>query len=245
MIVREDDPAILVQWYFADPEANTLDFDSPFRSANWVNRYAEAGELGEQPGSRPWRDGKKPKNGYKGDQNSLDCIKSHEDWFTDGLPEGEENGPFNEDGVPLCCVNGPTPPPIDLCGCSTARSIDITLHCPANPCLDGLPLRVLWDESLLQWNNLGTEPQPCGTCYLELRWICLNAFPTQWLLLGQFREVPGGPANSCAGFSASVDFTQCLPISGASVSVWIPDFGPCPCSNGIVPDTVTFDAAPA
>jgi len=107
MIHRVGDPAVLVDWYRADPGAKMLEIDSPFRSANWQNRYAVAGDLGEQPGPRPWKNGKKPTNGFTGDANSLACAKYHSDWWQNGLGAGEQVGPFNAEGVPLCCVNGP------------------------------------------------------------------------------------------------------------------------------------------
>ena len=107
MVCRIGDPAVLVDWYFCDPGAKPMDVWSSFRSRNWDGRDATAGQLGEQPGVRPWKNGKKPKNGYTGDANSQNCIRYHADWWKDGLGAGEETGPFNANGVPLCCVNGP------------------------------------------------------------------------------------------------------------------------------------------
>lgn len=107
MVFRTGDPAILVQWYFADKTAKTMDIESSFRSKNWENRDAVVGQVGEQPGSRPWRDGKKPKGGYNGDTNSLDCARYHSAWWRDGLGPGDDPGPFNMSGVPTCCVDGP------------------------------------------------------------------------------------------------------------------------------------------
>jgi len=107
MIVRTGDPAVLVDWYFCDKDAKPLDVDSAFRSKNWDNRYAVANDLGEQPGPRPWKNGKKPKNGFTGDTKSQRCARYHADWWATGLGPAESVGPFNADGVPLCCVNGP------------------------------------------------------------------------------------------------------------------------------------------
>jgi len=245
MVCRTGDPAILVDWYKADAGAKCLTFPSPFRSKNWEERFSEVGDLGEQPGPRTWKNGKKPKNGFDGGTNSLACAASHQDWWQDGLGASEETGPFNADGVPLCCVNGPTPPPIDLCGCTTAQELVVTLHAPANACLDGQSFPITWDETLGEWNNFGQEPQPCGDCFMELKFICVDAFPTQWLLLLQFKPTPGGDSEMCAGGSAGIDFTQCIPMFAQPFQVWIPDFGLCSCTNGIVADTVTFDLAEA
>ena len=242
VVCREGDPAYLVDWYWADEDAKVLELWTPFRSRNWEERFSEEGQLGEQPGLRIWRSGKKPANGFTGNANAFSCAEYHSDWWEDGLGDGEEVGPFDDSGVPLCCITGPPTPPIDLCGCTTAQKIKLTLHSPLNACLDGQEFEVTWDEDLGQWTNIGDEPQPCGGCFMELKFICINAFPTQWLLLLQFRATSGGPAEGCAGGSASVDFTNCLPFSTMPFQVWIPDWAPCSCVNGIVADTVTFDA---
>lgn len=107
MVCREGDPAFLADWYFTDSTAKAMDQLSSFRSKNWENRDAVEGALGEQPGPRPWRNGKKPDNGYVGNQDSLDCARYHSDWWADGLGAGDSVGPFNLSGVPLCCVDGP------------------------------------------------------------------------------------------------------------------------------------------
>lgn len=242
MIFRVGDAPIKVRWYFVDCEHENFPGWHSFGSANWVSRVCQSGAIGEQPGPRQWVNGQPPPNAGDGGVFAVACAEEQPlDWWESGIPTGEETGPYDENGLPVCCVDGPEPDPVDLCGCTTARSLVLTLHSPANPCVDDVPFVLEYDDGLGYWTNEGAEPQPCGSCFLELKWICINAFPTQWLLLIQFREIPGGPSSGCAGGSASVDFTQCLPISGAPVSVWLPDPGACPCTNGIVSDTVTFD----
>lgn len=242
MVFRVGDPAIRVRWYFVNCDHNNMPLWTPFASANWVTRVSEAGALGEQPGLRPWANGSRPANAGDGSDIAVSCVEEHEDWWTYGIGSGEETGPYDDAGLPVCCTEGP---PISLCGCTTAREIIITLHAPNNPCIDGVPLSLSWNEVLGRWDNIGAEPSPCGDCVLEVMFICIDAFPTQWLLLIQWRVSSGDPSAGCAGGSASVDFTQCLPIIGHPVSVWLPDPGVCPCTNGIVADTVTFDAVEA
>jgi len=126
MVFRTGDPAILVDWYFADAAAKPMDIESSFRSKNWENRDAVAGVVGEQPGSRPWKNGKKPKGGYNGDSNSQRCARYHSDWWASGLGPGDDPGPFNTDGVPECCVLGPPASCLDSAfDLLTAEIIDI------------------------------------------------------------------------------------------------------------------------
>ena len=77
-----------------------------FVSSNWVDRECVAGELGEQPGGKPWRDGSDPK-GYP-IQTGDGCLI--DDYFVDGLPAGETTGPWDAQGKLDCCTN-PLPPP--------------------------------------------------------------------------------------------------------------------------------------
>lgn len=126
MVMRVGDPAILAEWYFTDKGALPLDVDSSFRSKNWENRDAVAGVVGEQPGPRPWKNGKKPKGGFDGQTNSQRCARYHSDWWANGLGPGDDPGPFNVSGVPTCCVDGPPASCLDsVFDLLTAEIIDI------------------------------------------------------------------------------------------------------------------------
>lgn len=140
MIVRTGDTAILVDWYFADPDAKCLDIWTPFRSHNMEPDARQVGNLGEQPGPRPWRNGRKPSNGWTGDDNSKACALMHSDWWLDGLGAGDDSGPFNADLVPECCLN----PPTVECNCGACNPpavftghVESAFFCPS---LDGTAL---------------------------------------------------------------------------------------------------------
>jgi len=111
MVFREGDSAQPVRWYFCDTGAKAFPGFHAFGSKNWVSRQAVAGDLGEQPGPRPWVNGAKPANGGVGNINAVLCALLHPDWWQEGIPEGEESGPYEPDGKPTCCVAGPPPPP--------------------------------------------------------------------------------------------------------------------------------------
>jgi len=115
MVFRPGDPPRPVLWYWADAGAKCFPVPSRFASANWKNRDVQAGDLGEQPGARPWRSGAKPPNGGTGDLLSVACVRSRETWFLSGLPGDQDGGPFEPSGLPTCCVAGPP------CNCLDAR----------------------------------------------------------------------------------------------------------------------------
>jgi len=120
MVFREGDSPIPVRWYFASPDAYAFPGWHHFPSANWVNRRTTAGDLGEQPGPRAWRNGSIPTNGGTGNLFALQCTGGVDpSWFESGIPAGEESGPYNASGLPECCVTGPPPPP-DPCTSSFA-----------------------------------------------------------------------------------------------------------------------------
>lgn len=140
MIVRAGDPAILVDWYWADDDAKTLEGWTPFRSHIWEPDARVDGDLGEQPGPRPWRNGNKPSNGYIGDELSQACAESHADWWLDGLGPSDDSGPFDANLVPLCCkdqcICGDCMPPAVFTG-----HIESAFLCPS---LDGTDL--VWNR---------------------------------------------------------------------------------------------------
>jgi len=121
MVFRTGDAPVEVQWYWADNDAKCFPGFSRFASANWINRDVNTGDLGEQPGFRTWVDGKKPPRGYIGDQASGDCAKARASWWTDGIPVSESVGPFNPQGVPLCCINPP------CCGCNLPATLQASI----------------------------------------------------------------------------------------------------------------------
>jgi len=104
MRFRDGDDPIAVRWYRADEGANAFPAFHAFQSQNWDDRQPTATGLGEQPGPRPWRSGVKPGNGYIGDDLSAGCAAAIPDWWENGIPEGEDFGPYDEDGVPICCT---------------------------------------------------------------------------------------------------------------------------------------------
>jgi len=149
MVFRAGDPAILVDWFFADKDAKPMDVESSFRSKNWENRNGVAGAIGEQPGTRPWRNGKKPRGGYTGDTNSQRCARYHADWWASGLGAGDDPGPFNTDGVPECCINGPPASCLDSAYDVLAAEIIDIAGCS---CL-GVPSALeRTDPGLCQWS---------------------------------------------------------------------------------------------
>jgi len=133
MVFRVGDDPIPVQWYFTDPGAKCFPGVSQFASANWYSRQAVAGALGEQPGPRPWVNGAKPVNGYIGDDLSRACAIAHADWWANGLGPGEEVGPFDANGVPLCCK---TPPP--CCECELPATMELEVFAASCACIHGM-----------------------------------------------------------------------------------------------------------
>jgi hypothetical protein len=100
MVFRTGDDAVPVRWYRAEEGALWAPDGNVFTSHNWSSRDSEAGDLGEQPGTRPWRPGANEK-GYRGDVE--DCIDPT--WFVGGIPAGETTGPWDDTTGKLeCCT---------------------------------------------------------------------------------------------------------------------------------------------
>lgn len=100
---------------------------TPFGSRNWENRACDVGDLGEVPGTRQWLDGLTPANadGLGGDELAVQCALSHADWWRNGLGPGDETGPYDPQGRPVCCLR----PAESDCGSDPCPCSDLT-----NPC---------------------------------------------------------------------------------------------------------------
>jgi len=98
MIFRTGDPPIMVRWRRADPGALAFPGPHVFESKNWQERFCVAGDLGEQPGARPWSNGK-----AAGDtQGTIEGCQPIR-WFQTGLQPGETGATFGPDCKVACC----------------------------------------------------------------------------------------------------------------------------------------------
>jgi len=216
IVCRTGDPAILADWYFTDPGALALDVDSAFRSKNWESRDAVAGVVGEQPGARPWKNGKKPNNGYSGNTNSQRCARYHSDWWADGLGPGDETGPFNVSGIPLCCVNGPPPSCVDgEFDVLSAEIIDVA------GCGNlGQPSALEREsDGVCKWN--ATYDSDIGTAIVSVDYLGSNNWGLQTTCVD-------GIVSATASF-----------VSGGTVEFACDDFSSC-CTGGSPPRSFTF-----
>jgi hypothetical protein len=155
MIFRVGDDPVPIQWYRCDPGAKPFKHWTVYASSNWISRDTIAGELGEQPGPKPWDSGVKPANGGSGNADAVICGNVHPDWYLTGIPVGESTGPFEPSGLPTCCV---TPP--KCCGCRMPATISLSLFAFGCVCIPGSPVtanRVGGPESCL-WE---TDPIDC------------------------------------------------------------------------------------
>jgi len=103
MVFRTGDSPVPVLWYWCYEGALCHPSFNFGHSHNWQSRVSEEGAIGEQPGPRFWSAGSKPANGGKGDQVALDCVNALASAWENGLAPGQETGPYDEDGVPICC----------------------------------------------------------------------------------------------------------------------------------------------
>jgi hypothetical protein len=103
MVFRDGDDPVKVQWYFTD-DAKAFPAWHAFGSANWMSKEVVSGDLGEQPGPRAWVNGNPPINAGVGDQKAIACAETREEWFRTGLPIDEDGGPWDANGLPLCCT---------------------------------------------------------------------------------------------------------------------------------------------
>ena len=161
MVFRVGDPPIKVRWYFVDCNHNNHPLWTPFASANWVSRVCEAGALGEQPGSRPWANGSRPVNAGDGDEVAVACVEEHEEWWTDGIGSGEETGPYDDAGLPICCTE--VPPPVSPCDDCSGLPDDlvITFASVDCPCIDGASWPLTWEPVGGVWVINGIQVCDC------------------------------------------------------------------------------------
>lgn len=107
MRFRTGDPPQLVQWYFVKHDTPCFPDPHVFGSANWQSRMYGNDDLGEVGDARPWVNGAMPGRGMVAGDHSVACFHSFADAWLSGLAPDQHVGPFNSDGVPLCCLDGP------------------------------------------------------------------------------------------------------------------------------------------
>jgi len=100
MIFRDGDEPVMVRWYFCDEDAECFPYEHVFGSQNWEREKTDR-TIGEQAGPRTWVDGERPENGDDG-QDAQHCFDPAE-WWTDGIPDGEETGPYWDNFTSKCC----------------------------------------------------------------------------------------------------------------------------------------------
>lgn len=99
MVFRTGDNPVSIRWRRAVPKARVFPDYHSFSSANWDERECKAGELGEQPGPRPWSNGKQQDN-PSGQVIGCQPLR----WFKDGLTTGENGALFDSSCVVPCCL---------------------------------------------------------------------------------------------------------------------------------------------
>jgi len=168
MVFREGDDPVPVLWYFCDPGAKPHPVMTPFRSHNWQSRVDIEGALGEQPGFRGWTNGSKPANGGSGNQDALDCVNAILPAWEDGLAAGQETGPFDSQGFPICC-KGP------CCECAIPDTITARIFQPLCPCLDDIEITLTRMRPDCRWR--GQLPGSCGGKPVDLEWEVITTEP--------------------------------------------------------------------
>lgn len=162
MVFRVGDPPIKVRWYFVDCDHENFPGWHAFGSANWVTRVCQLGAIGEQPGLRKWANGQPPPNAGDGGAFAVECAKENPSWWIEGIPPGEETGPYEDNGLPVCCVDGP--PDVDCPDCGSVPDSDMSLSfiAPGCPCLDGSVWSLPWLAFPGNWAANGLDL--CGDC---------------------------------------------------------------------------------
>jgi hypothetical protein len=95
-----DGPSVPVQWYFTRPGAALFSGQNCFFSRNWEDKANDPFDhLGEQPVSRPWRNGQSSPL-YIG---SRFCDATT--WYSVGQPVPNLARDTTVQGVPVCCSN--------------------------------------------------------------------------------------------------------------------------------------------
>jgi len=169
MVFETDGDPFSVKWFKAIGGAKTFPGFHAFPSSNWNSRQVDDGDLGEQPGTFVWRDGSVPSNAGPADATAVQCATIRATQWTDGLQAGPPFGPYDADGVPLCCVTA--------CNCLSSdfdnlvASISDVSNC--SNLVQTVPLSRT-DPALCTWS--GTYAIPGGTGDLVVQWIDGNTF---------------------------------------------------------------------
>jgi len=163
-VFRVGDTAIPIRWYRADPAAKCFPFFHAFPSLTWKGNDYGTPDIGERL-PMLWRNGQPPGNAGTGNDFAIYCANQHPDWWTQGLGTGEESGPYNEAGLPVCCVDGP-PPVVPCDDCSAVPDVDLllTFDSPGCDCLDGSTWTLSWNAFPGNWTANGIEL--CSDCPL-------------------------------------------------------------------------------
>jgi len=162
VVFRVGDDALQVQWYFASENANAFPLFHAFGSLNWLGNGWTGTDIGEQPGPRPWQNGAAPINSGAGDLFAQQCAELLHTAWQSGLADGQETGPYNDLGQPLCCVDGPPPIPCDDCTFIPEVDMSVVFECPDCPCLDGTTWTLTFNAFPGNWTANGLEL--CADC---------------------------------------------------------------------------------
>jgi len=199
------DPAT-VEWYRADDAQPWLPVGNQFVSDNWINRDSTVGQIGEQPGGRPWR------NGFNAKQYP---VQTEDGCFIDGafvagLETGQTTGPWDATGKLGCCTT-PLPPPrteVDCGGgnfvCPMQGGVPTALFATLTG-FDGCPefngvQVVLTEDSPGSWSGSLAIAGKTLTWFLD---FCIGSahgdFTDGITLSGQIACVPGDTSNITGG----------------------------------------------
>lgn len=214
---------VLVRWYRADEGAEVFPLPHDFGSLNWAPEKGVFGDLGEQDGPRPWADSSKPPNGYIGDADSVSCVLSRSDWWETGLPEGESYGPYDDDGVPICCTQP--------CTCLSPQydEMEVLIEITSGDC-EGLQLSAMTtrpDPEICRWEASGSSSEGSWTITISYAgdsiwsidaWTCTN--DTAIIGVGETGACPTGEVvwedltvnnNCCSDLPVTAKVTLTLP----------------------------------
>jgi hypothetical protein len=180
---------VRVRWYFPDDAQPFMPPGNVFVSDNWVSRESVAGEIGEQPGTRPWSNGKNEK---------LYPVQTVDGCGTDaaflgGLSGGQTTGPWTGNVlgccslVPSCCGGDDIPMSLGL------TIVDVTGFCG---CVAGT-YSLTWDPYFMGGfvATPGAWTKPISLCgsVVTLAVYCNPGIP------GYVVGIPDAPGGSTGG----------------------------------------------
>jgi len=207
MVFRPGDPPVQVRWYFTPPGAKAFPGFHAFASTNWMNRNSDVGDLGEQPGVKPWVNGASFQP-VVGTNLSASCMNLN--WFRNGLGPSDVSGPYDAQGVPICCTPVPPIPTTPCGGCSIPLSLKVTCYSDLNPCLNGLVIPLEWNAFFGRWDNGPFESIDCGDCVTQATLFCDLPAPGFWFLVIGWGDGVFGAW--CTAMGGPVEQDDCLPI---------------------------------